>query len=55
MKYVQLTLPYISTFLAFREVPFLVELIEELKRSQPQFVPQVRYFYNALFSWCKRR
>ena len=40
-KMVELTLPYISTFLAFREVPFLVQLFEELKRERPELVPQV--------------
>jgi endonuclease V len=39
---VKLTLPYISGFLAFREVPFLVALVDKLKRNAPQFTPQVR-------------
>lgn len=38
---VKLTLPYISGFLAFREVPFLVDLIDKIKRDSPQFTPQV--------------
>jgi len=38
---VKLTLPYISTFLAFREVAFLVKLIEELKSTKPEILPQV--------------
>ena len=40
-KIVELTLPYIPGFLAFREVSFLVDLIEELKREDPQLVPQL--------------
>lgn len=40
-KLVQLKLPYIPGFLAFREVGFLVELIDELKRSNPALVPQL--------------
>lgn len=41
-KMVKLTLPYIPTFLAFREVPFLVDMIKELKDTKPEFMPQVR-------------
>ena len=40
-KHVRLTLPYIPGFLAFREVPFLIELLDELKVSQPQFTPEL--------------
>lgn len=40
-KMVKLTLPYIPTFLAFREVPFLNDLCEEVKRDYPQYLPQV--------------
>lgn len=40
-KHVELTLPYIPGFLAFREVPFLVELIDELRSSRPELVPQL--------------
>jgi deoxyinosine 3'endonuclease (endonuclease V) len=39
-KMVELTLPYISTFLAFREVPFLVDLVQELRVNSPNLVPQ---------------
>ena len=40
-KPIQLSLPYISGFLAFREAPFLLELLTTLRRSQPEFFPQV--------------
>lgn len=40
-KMIKLTLPYIPTFLAFREVPFLVDMIKELKDTQPELMPQV--------------
>jgi deoxyinosine 3'endonuclease (endonuclease V) len=39
-KHVQLTLPYIPGFLAFREVPFLVELLDDLRAKQPELMPQ---------------
>lgn len=38
---VKLTLPYLSTFLAFREAPHLVKLIEDLKHKKPELVPDV--------------
>jgi deoxyinosine 3'endonuclease (endonuclease V) len=38
---VQLKLPYIPGFLAFREVEFLVELLDELKSLQPELMPQL--------------
>eukprot|EP01111_Echinosteliopsis_oligospora_P009224 TRINITY_DN2669_c0_g1_i1.p1 TRINITY_DN2669_c0_g1~~TRINITY_DN2669_c0_g1_i1.p1 ORF type:complete len:247 (+),score=49.29 TRINITY_DN2669_c0_g1_i1:200-940(+) len=38
---VKLTLPYISGFLAFREVPYLISLIDELKSVNPSLTPQV--------------
>ena len=38
---VKLTLPYISTFLAFREVPFLTQLIDDLRNSKPDIFPQI--------------
>lgn len=40
-KVVQLTLPYIPCFLGFREVPYLVELVQEIKEKAPQFYPDV--------------
>eukprot|EP01088_Endostelium_zonatum_P013636 TRINITY_DN2834_c0_g1_i1.p1 TRINITY_DN2834_c0_g1~~TRINITY_DN2834_c0_g1_i1.p1 ORF type:complete len:283 (+),score=47.54 TRINITY_DN2834_c0_g1_i1:82-849(+) len=38
---VQLTEPYIPSFLAFREVPHVAPLINKLKRNHPEFVPQI--------------
>lgn len=40
-KMVQLTAPYISGFLAFREAPPLQELVEELRVLSPEYIPQV--------------
>ena len=37
---VELTAPYIPGFLAFREVDFLLELLDELRRSAPQLLPE---------------
>uniref|UniRef100_A0A8C2V8C5 Endonuclease V n=2 Tax=Chinchilla lanigera TaxID=34839 RepID=A0A8C2V8C5_CHILA len=36
-----LTAPYISGFLAFREVPFLVDAIRRLQEKEPTLMPQV--------------
>jgi endonuclease V len=41
MRMIELRERYISGFLAFREAPFLVELLNDLKRQEPQFYPQV--------------
>jgi endonuclease V len=38
---VQLTQPYISGFLAFREVDHLVALINQLRTNHPEFLPDV--------------
>ncbi|XP_028709431.1 endonuclease V isoform X2 [Peromyscus leucopus] len=38
---VHLKAPYVSGFLAFREVPFLVELVQRLQQKEPGFMPQV--------------
>ncbi|XP_074642585.1 endonuclease V-like [Tubulanus polymorphus] len=38
---VKLTAPYIPGFLAFREVNFLVDEVNRLKRMKPQYVPDV--------------
>lgn len=40
-KVVELQAPYIPGYLAFREVPFLLDLIDHVKENQPEFVPQV--------------
>lgn len=41
MQHCEMTHPYICTFLAFREIPALVPLLGELRRSFPQFMPQL--------------
>jgi deoxyinosine 3'endonuclease (endonuclease V) len=38
---VRLTLPYESGFLAFREVPHYLTLLERLRTERPEFIPQV--------------
>lgn len=38
---VKLTLPYIPGFLAFRECPSLVPMLDELRAAHPELVPQV--------------
>ncbi|XP_060591941.1 endonuclease V-like [Ruditapes philippinarum] len=38
---IQLTEPYIPGFLGFREVPFIVDLFEKLRKDQPQYIPHV--------------
>ncbi|XP_043855244.1 endonuclease V isoform X3 [Dromiciops gliroides] len=38
---VNLTAPYVSGFLAFREVPFLVDAIQRLQKKDPSLMPQV--------------
>jgi deoxyinosine 3'endonuclease (endonuclease V) len=38
---VKMTLPYISGFLAFREVPFLLQLLHEVKETHQDWMPQV--------------
>nr|XP_045014776.1 endonuclease V [Jaculus jaculus] len=40
-RMVSLTTPYVSGFLAFREVPFLVELVQQLRKKEPSLMPQV--------------
>jgi len=40
-KMVKLKLPYIPSFLAFREVSFLMDLLNELRTTKPHLVPQV--------------
>lgn len=37
---VSLTAPYVSGFLAFREVPFLVAAVRRLREKEPGLVPQ---------------
>lgn len=40
-RVVKLTEPYISGFLAFREVQFLVDIINHIKTTCPKYLPQV--------------
>ncbi|XP_012891703.1 PREDICTED: endonuclease V [Dipodomys ordii] len=40
-RMISLTAPYISGFLAFREVPFLVDLVQQLRETEPGLMPQV--------------
>ncbi|XP_026908411.1 endonuclease V isoform X1 [Acinonyx jubatus] len=40
-RMVSLTAPYVSGFLAFREVPFLVAAVRRLREKEPGLVPQV--------------
>lgn len=41
---VPVTTPYVAGFLAFREVPVLVEAVQRLQREKPQLQPQVGCF-----------
>ena len=47
---VALTAPYIPGFLAFREVEFLEEKLEKLKKDAPHFFPQVKLQTNYKIS-----
>ncbi|XP_045839994.1 endonuclease V isoform X3 [Meles meles] len=40
---VSLTAPYVSGFLAFREVPFLVDAVRRLREKEPRLVPQAGF------------
>ncbi|XP_073092155.1 endonuclease V isoform X3 [Manis javanica] len=40
-RMVSLTAPYMSGFLAFREVPFLVDAVRRLQEREPHLMPQV--------------
>ncbi|ELK38306.1 Endonuclease V [Myotis davidii] len=39
-RLVHLTAPYLSGFLAFREVPFLVDAVQRLQEKEPSLMPQ---------------
>lgn len=39
-RMVSLTAPYMSGFLAFREVPFLVDAVRWLQEREPHLMPQ---------------
>ncbi|XP_031984663.1 endonuclease V isoform X4 [Corvus moneduloides] len=40
-RMVAVSAPYVAGFLAFREVPFLVEAVQRLQQEEPQLQPQV--------------
>ena len=40
-KVVKMTEPYVPGFLAFREVNHLVDLVNDIKKNAPEFLPQV--------------
>ncbi|NWR66293.1 ENDOV Endonuclease, partial [Bucorvus abyssinicus] len=40
-RMVAVSAPYVAGFLAFREVPFLVEAVQRLQQEQPKIKPQV--------------
>ncbi|XP_069398068.1 endonuclease V isoform X18 [Ovis canadensis] len=40
---VTLTAPYVSGFLAFRELPFLVDTVQQLRQREPCLMPQVLF------------
>ncbi|XP_023555063.1 endonuclease V isoform X2 [Octodon degus] len=40
-RMISLTAPYISGFLAFREMPFLVDAVHRLQEKEPNLMPQV--------------
>ncbi|XP_047401170.1 endonuclease V isoform X6 [Sciurus carolinensis] len=40
---VNLTAPYVAGFLAFREVPFLVDLVRRLQEKEPGLMPQAGF------------
>ncbi|KFO35692.1 Endonuclease V, partial [Fukomys damarensis] len=42
-RMVSLTAPYVSGFLAFREVPFLVDAVRRLQEKEPSLVPQAGF------------
>mmetsp|Transcript_199 Transcript_199/g.432 ORF Transcript_199/g.432 Transcript_199/m.432 type:complete len:130 (+) Transcript_199:129-518(+) len=43
MLMVELTLPYIPTYLAFRETPALLLLIERIRERAPDKLPQITF------------
>jgi deoxyinosine 3'endonuclease (endonuclease V) len=40
-EFVKITQPYVPGFLAFREVDHLLKLLEDLKNSRPELMPQI--------------
>lgn len=49
-RMVGLKAPYVSGFLAFREVPFLVELVQRLQEKEPDLMPQASGWPATLVS-----
>ncbi|XP_014383870.1 PREDICTED: endonuclease V, partial [Myotis brandtii] len=47
-RLVHLTAPYLSGFLAFREVPFLVDAVQRLQEKEPSLVPSLWLFQVLL-------
>lgn len=45
---IKLTAPYISGFLAFREVDFLVALFNKVKKNNPKYTPDVSINFTLL-------
>ncbi|XP_010576850.1 PREDICTED: endonuclease V isoform X2 [Haliaeetus leucocephalus] len=41
-RMVAVSAPYVAGFLAFREVPFLVEAVQRLQQEEPKLKPQIR-------------
>ena len=50
----EMTEPYIPGFLAFREVGFLLDRLEEVRQNHPQFTPQVQcvHLHDHHGFWC---
>lgn len=48
---VSLTAPYLSGFLAFREVPFLVDAVRRLQEKEPSLMPQAGILKGLCFCW----
>ncbi len=49
-KFVEMKEPYIPGFLAFREVGFLLDRLNDVRRNFPQYRPQVStgYMYRCI-------
>lgn len=47
-RMVAVTAPYVAGFLAFREVPVLVEAVQRLQQEEPQLQPQVGCVFLVL-------
>lgn len=49
MRPITVTAPYVAGYLAFREVPPLIELINELREAHSELVPQVNTGDTAIY------